>query len=139
MCFRSASLRGAVIVCSAYLVLVSGCGARGAAGLSLDEKSAREALTTFLDTWKAGGTVESLKDKDPSIVGRDFDWEGGKKLVSYSLGEDLLNDGANLETLVDLTLSAEGAAETVVHARYTVGTEPVITVFRYDDEMMGSE
>ncbi len=139
MNLRSALRHGLLQLCSAFTLFAAGCAPSGGADLSLDETTAREALVTFLDTWKAGGTSASLQEKSPQIFGRDFEWDGGATLVSYELAEDLSNDGANLDTMVNLTIRAEDGVESVVQARYTVGTEPEITVIRSDDDVLTSD
>lgn len=123
------------LLCGILICLAAGCGSSGGAGLTIDESTAKDSLVTVLDQWKSGGQPADLKNQSPSIIARDFDWEAGSTLVSYELVSDELNDGANLHTLVDLTLRSADGKETETRARYIVGTEPTITVFRSDEEL----
>lgn len=139
MNFRSASRCGLFFLCGAITLTAIGCAPSGSAQVSLDENTAKESLTTFLDTWKSGGTSASLQEKDPKIYGSDFDWDNGLKLISYEFDQDTLNDGANLQTQVNLTLQDGEGTETVVLAKYTITTEPEITVIRSDEDAETSD
>jgi hypothetical protein len=133
MSWRLSARAALWLLCAAFTV-IAGCGSGGGAGLSVDETTAHEALAKFLDTWKSGGTSASLQKQDPQIFGRDFEWEGGATLVSYEIDHDVQNEGAGLDTLVNLTLRSAEGTESVVRARYTVTTEPEITVIRSDQD-----
>lgn len=132
-----ALLGGRWLLCSALLMIAGGCGPSGAAGLSIDKTTGMEALTTFLDTWKSGGTIDSLKSKSPAIEGSDFNWNDGATLESYEVVKEVRNDGANIDVLVELNITDKEGAASTVQATYTVGTEPVITVVRSDEEFAG--
>jgi hypothetical protein len=119
----------------ASLLFAGGCNS---GGLTIDETSAMEALTKFLDTWQNGGAIESLQSENPSIVGSDFNWKEGATLESYTVVKEVYNDGTNLDVLVELNLKAADGAASTVQALYKVGTEPVITVFRSDEEYLES-
>jgi hypothetical protein len=109
------------------LAITAGCG-HNARNLNLDKDVARQSLSAFLDCWKAGGDPDSLKSASPAIIGRDSDWEGGKKLVSFTLGADT-DDGTNMHITTELVLS-DGRGQVTRPVDYIVGTSPVITIFR---------
>lgn len=112
----------AIGMCSA-----AGCQQRGGRFLTLDETVAESSLKTFLDTWKSGGTADSLKQLEPQIVGNDDAWKAGGKLKDYRIVKTL-NDGANLHVTVELEVErakGTGKQKTV----YIVGTSPMITIF----------
>jgi hypothetical protein len=112
------------------LVLVGfasvGCD-RSSRGLSLDQNQAREACAAFLTAWKEGKQPGDLR---PKITGRDYSWDSGQKLVAFELLPDETNDGTNLHIPVRLTLQDPEGKESTSNATYTVGTSPVVTVFR---------
>ena len=104
----------------------AGCE-HSARNLSLDETAARDACTTFLKAWQEGKTPTDLR---PAITGADHEWTSGKKLVAFQFLPDEFNDGTNLHIPVRLTLKSENGKESNSNALYTVGTSPVVTVFR---------
>lgn len=111
------------------LLFVSGCQ-KTARNLSLDQPKAREACTTFLTAWKEGKQVADLK---PKIIGRDSDWELGKKLMSFEFLPEERSDGANLHLKVRRTVTDKEGREEIQEVAFVVGTSPVITVFRSDE------
>lgn len=120
----------AVLACAPIvwlLVTTAGCG-HNARNLKLDKDVARESLAAFLDCWKAGGEPDSLKSRSPAIIGRDSDWDSGRKLVSFTLGPEI-DDGTNLHVTTELIVT-DGSRQVARSVDYIVGTSPVITVFR---------
>jgi hypothetical protein len=115
-----------VILPFVLLVLSTGCS-RTARDLHLDQPKAREACKTFLSAWKEGKKTADLK---PKVIGRDFAWDAGQKLVAFEFLPDETNDGTNLHIPVRLTLQKEDGPESQSDAIYVVGTSPVVTVFR---------
>ena len=110
-------------------IALTGCS-RTARSLSLNQPKAREACTEFLTAWKNGKQVGDLK---PKIIGRDSDWETGKKLESFEILKDERSDGKNLHLTVRRTLKDDAGKETQQEVAYVVGTSPVVTVFRSDE------
>ena len=110
-------------------IALTGCS-RTARSLSLNQPKAREACTEFLTAWKNGKRVGDLK---PKIIGRDSDWETGKKLESFEIMKDERSDGTNLHLTVRRTLKDDAGKETQQEVAYVVGTSPVVTVFRSDE------
>lgn len=110
-------------------IALTGCS-RTARSLSLNQPKAREACTEFLTAWKNGKRVGDLK---PKIIGRDSDWETGKKLESFEILKDERSDGTNLHLTVRRTLKDDAGKETQQEVAYVVGTSPVVTVFRSDE------
>lgn len=120
----------ALIACAPIvwcLVATAGCG-HNARNLKLDKDVARESLSAFLDCWRAGGEPDSLKSRSPAIIGRDSDWDSGKKLVSFTLGAET-DDGTNLHVTTELVLT-DGSRQGAKAVDYIVGTSPSITIFR---------
>jgi hypothetical protein len=109
------------------LAITAGCG-HNARNLKLDKDVGRQSLSAFLDCWKAGGDPDSLKSASPAIVGRDSDWDAGKKLVRFTLGAET-DDGTNMHITTELVLS-DGRGQVTRPVDYIVGTSPVITIFR---------
>ena len=110
-------------------VVMAGCS-RSARSLSLSQPKAKEACTAFLTAWKAGKKVGDLS---PKIVGRDSDWETGKKLESFEILPGEHSDGTNLHLTVRQTLKDDKGREIKQEVAYVVGTSPIVTVFRSDE------
>jgi hypothetical protein len=111
------------------LLVVGGCGGTHSKPMPLDEQVAKDSFTAFLEAWKAGEQQAALKNKTPSIVGGDPDWDAGAKLVSYKVLDTAKSDGSNLHPTAELVLQTTQGRQTS-KITYVVGTSPVITVFR---------
>ena len=105
-----------------------GC-AREGNNLPLDKAIAQASLTKFLDAWTQGQKSDSLESASPRIIGRDPDWDAGKRLVRYSLGTTS-EDGSNLHVTTELVVADGQGPESKTSVEYIVGTSPVVTVFR---------
>jgi hypothetical protein len=116
----------------AAILLIGLVGCSGARKMAppVDPARAREALRTTLDSWKSGGTPETLKSSPAAITAQDFDWMAGFKLVDYRIDGDGKDDNANLRIPVQLTLRDPGGKELTKRVTYVVGTSPAVTVFR---------
>lgn len=115
------------LVCSA---LATGCGSGLYQSAPVDSSKARETLTYVMDSWKNGEALEDLEDEEPSVVVQDMDWKNGIKLMAYEVVGQAKEQGANLVATVKLTLKDESGTESEKTVSYTVGTAPVLTVFR---------
>src|ERR1700675_531611 len=112
------------------LFLVLGC--RGQPPAPADPERAREVLRTVLDGWQKGETPESLKQRDPCVVVNDLEWGGGGRLLAYKLESDGLL-GAELRCQVALSVQKNGKI-VKKKAVYNVGTSPVLTVVREEEQ-----
>ncbi|MBX3442925.1 MAG: hypothetical protein KF774_11005 [Planctomyces sp.] len=110
----------AVCLCSA------GCE-KTARDLHLDEVLAHESCEKFLTAWKDGRSADELK---PAIIGRDYAWDAGDKLIAFEVQPDVFNDGTNLHIPVKLSLESKSGQASTSNVVYVVGTSPVITVIR---------
>lgn len=96
----------------------------------VEPETARTTLRLVLDSWKKGAKPGDLKQRDPSIVVQDMDWESGLQLVEYEvLGPGTAED-ANLLCPVKLVLRSSDGETTTKEVTYIVGTSPRLTVFR---------
>ena len=123
-CLRRLLMVVVVVSCT-----ILGCD-RSARSLSLNQPKAREACNEFLTAWKNGKQVADLK---PKIIGRDSDWETGKKLESFEILKDERSDGPNLHLTVRRIVKDSTGREIQQEVFYVVGTSPVVTVFRSDE------
>lgn len=111
------------------LLLVAGCPSTQFTEYPIDPQEARTLVTLVLRGWKEGKPPEFLRMRQPEIVVQDFDWSTGKRLVSYEVvGRERIVH-SQLEVQAELVLEQAGA-RTNVTARYLIGNDPVITVFR---------
>jgi hypothetical protein len=113
---------------AAGALTIGGCG--GSRGpMTLDKQVAKDAFTTFLESWKRGEQLTALKDKTPPIIANDPDWAAGAKLVSYKPINMEKDDGSNLHPTVELVLQTAAGQQTQ-RITYVVSSHPKITVFR---------
>ena len=116
------------LVACMLFVASPGCGSSPDRTL-VNESVAIEACETFLDTWREGLTPQDLQ---PRILGSDYAWDAGFKLISYELLPGEKNHGTTLEISAHLTLEDGNGVITKSNAIYTVGTSPEVTVIRMD-------
>jgi hypothetical protein len=125
------ALRAALLVLAIAAPLAPvGCSPGPQRAAAVDPASARTALQSALDAWKAGQKPADLKAGSPAITVQDLDWESGSRLVSYEVKSEGTHDNANLRIPVSLTLSGPSGGEQTKEVTYVVGTSPAITVFR---------
>lgn len=122
----SRKLRSLLTLATLLCLMQTGCG-YSSRNLPLDESKAREACTTFLQAWQEGKKVEELK---PGIIGRDYAWDEGSRLVSFEILPEEGSDGTNLRISARLKLQDGSGKESTSDVIYVVGTSPVVTVFR---------
>ena len=112
------------------LLTLGGCGDSRTKPVSLNKQLAQDSFKAFLDAWQAGEQQAALKQRSPSIIASDPDWEAGAKLISYKLLDTEKDDGSNLHPMAELVLQTAEGRQPPASITYTVGTDPVITVFR---------
>jgi hypothetical protein len=117
----------ATLLCSSVL---AGCGSGPYESAPVNPEIARETLTSALESWKDGESIEALQEDSPAIVVQDFDWSAGMKLLDYEVLDDGKPESANLIARVKLSLEDREGAKSEKTATYVVGTAPVLTVFR---------
>ena len=83
-----------------------------------------------MESWKEGGSIESLKEESPAIVVQDFDWANGIELLNYEVVGDGKEAQANLFAQVKLSLKDKQGMQSEKTVTYVVNTAPMLTVFR---------
>jgi hypothetical protein len=76
------------------------------------DESAKQALTTALDGWKAGKAPDQLGATKPAVVGQDKQWRSGKKLTAYEIVGPAPSEDQNKRFTVKLTLDGGAPQET---------------------------
>lgn len=112
----------------ALALTFAGCD-RGAAGLALDNKAAKQSLVQFLDTWKADVAIAEFRSTHSQVVATDLDWENGVQLTRYVLGDEK-DDGTNQHVTVDLDVRDAQGGTATQRIEYIIGTSPQVTIFR---------
>lgn len=111
------------------VLLAAGCPSGNFTEYPIDPQDARTLMMLVLKSWKEGKPPDFLRMRKPEIVVQDFDWSTGRRLVSYEIvGRERIVH-AQLEVQAELVLEQAGT-RTNVTARYLIGNDPVITVFR---------
>jgi hypothetical protein len=114
------------------ILICVGLGCRGRPPAPADPARAHEALQLILNAWQQGDTPESLKQRDRSIVAIDPEWRSGARLIAYKVDSD---DRIGAEMRCQVTLSVLKNGKTVQKkAFYNVGTNPVLTVVREEEQ-----
>lgn len=116
----------------ATVTALSGCGPSPGSPYKLNRELALDSLKLFMETWRDQGSLAALKDRQPSIVGKDADWNKGAKLLAFTISPDGRDDGTNLYVDVQLDLQTSSGEKRQKTIRYVVGTEPVVSIFRED-------
>lgn len=109
-----------------------GCGPGGKNPRPLDRELAMESMKVFLETWRDNGSLEALKSRRPSIIGKDADWDAGKQLTSFEIPPTGKDDGSNLYLDVKLQLKDQNGKSQEQTIRYVIGTKPLVSIFRDD-------
>ncbi len=112
------------------LLIVVGCGSGAGNPRPLDHSIAVESMKVFLETWQNEGSLESLKSRSPSIVGKDPDWDSGHRLLSFEVPPTGDDDGSNLYLDVRLQLENQNGEVRDRTIRYVIGTKPLVSIFR---------
>jgi hypothetical protein len=86
------------------------------------QESARQALSTALDAWKAGKAPDQIGASNPAISAQDAQWRGGKKLTAYEIVGPATGDDQNQRFTVKLTLDG-GAPQEMIYV--VVGKDPI--------------
>jgi hypothetical protein len=93
------------------------------------EEKSRESLVAVLDAWKSGCKADEMRNDENQAIVRDPDWKQGRRLIEYEIGGGMF-DGKNLRVPVTLTFDQKPGGSRKVIAKYIVGTEPIVTLFR---------
>ncbi len=128
--FSCRTLISAILCVLTCGIALTGCSSGPYESAPVEGSKARETLTRVMDSWKNGEKPEDLEDEEPSVVVQDMDWKNGHKLVAYELVGQGKEQGANLVATVKLTLQDNAGSQSEKTVVYTVGTAPVLTVFR---------
>lgn len=113
------------------LLAVAGCRSRAKdySAFVPASDTARKALQTALDAWKAGQVPSQLARATPPIQVIDSKWKAGQKLTSYEILKDEPSEGIGPRWFtVRLTL-AKGAQE----VRYAVVGDNPLWVYSEDE------
>jgi hypothetical protein len=116
---------------------VAGCVALLALGCTggkdpdppVDTGDAGAALKTALDAWKGGEAYGSLQQHSPPIYFNEREWEAGKKLVDYQMGQVELM-GRQGRCTVKLSLRDKEGKQADRSVGYLIDTTPQVVITR---------
>lgn len=121
--FHFSSVNVGLCLC---LILVAGCGGSPEEiRPEGDAAAAKAALQAALDAWKAG-TSPAESGSSGAVIWTDGDWQAEKKLSSYQLVEEPVQNGGEWRIFADLTLEGTGNKPTRVVYAVTLGETTVI-------------
>jgi hypothetical protein len=98
-------------------MFATGCGEKEISPQG-DAIGVRAAVTSALDTWKSGGTVEQLRRVEPAVYVSDEDWAAGRELASYKVLKAPEQNGSHWRTYVKLSFASDApeSEKTVCYA-----------------------
>jgi hypothetical protein len=114
------------LVVLSLVALPFGCGGQQPA----DPDQARATLTTVLDAWRDGRTMDDVTNGSPAITVSDPSWKSGFKLARYQIGESTKAAGFDLKIPVELWLEDPKGKAVQEKVKYTVSVQPARTVLR---------
>jgi hypothetical protein len=108
------------------LALPLGCGGQAPA----DPDLARATLTTALDAWHDGRTIDEVSNGSPPITVAEPAWKSGFKLSKYEVADTTRAAGFDLRMSVQLWLEDPKGKAVEEKVKYTVSIAPSRTVIR---------
>jgi len=103
-----------------------GCGGQAPA----DPDLARATLTTALDAWRDGRTIDEVTNGSPPITVAEPAWKSGFKLSKYEVADTTRATGFDLRMSVQLWLEDPKGKSVEEKVKYTVSVAPSRTVIR---------
>ena len=116
------------VVLLGLLMVHIGCGKPADIRPTGDANAAKQALTQTLEAWKAGKTVEQLKEQTPSVIFVDDGQRAGKQLTAFTISKEPELGGSHWRVYTELTVAGENP-EPVCYA-VTLGSP--ISILRSD-------
>jgi hypothetical protein len=120
------------IACGVLVCLAAGgCSSATSEDYVPDENAGKRALETALTAWQKGEPMKRIESSDAAVVEpQDSEWKRGKKLASFSIGEELPTSDGPKQFSVRLTFQGEPKPVDTVY--FVVGRDP-LWVFRDRD------
>ncbi|XZE19086.1 hypothetical protein SH449x_004396 [Pirellulaceae bacterium SH449] len=97
-----------------------------------DPAKAKEVATTILESWKSGGTMDSLQKQSPPIYAVIDLWKNGHTLDSYEIIGDGEMLGPNVRLQVRFQCQDKAGKKVDRTINYLVTTTPAITFIKED-------
>jgi hypothetical protein len=108
---------------------ISGCSNGGNKQFIPPIESARDAVETMLDTWKAGKRIGTIESVEPAVEPVESRWQSGQKLLSYEILKELTADGP-AQFQVRLKLAGQAQPEETIYI--VLGKEPLYVYWKTD-------
>jgi hypothetical protein len=113
------------------VVLFVGCSSPSKEDYIPSENAGKQAIETALTAWQNGKPMERIENPDAfAVEPQDTEWKKGKKLIAFSIGEELPSGEGPKQFAVRLTF--QGIAAPVDTVYFVVGRDP-LWVFRDRD------
>lgn len=124
--FRRSLCRGVVLL--ALVALIAGCSGQSTVeSFYPSADTAEDALTAALTAWQNGEAKPgpSLKVDKVRVEVHDDLWEGGAKLKSFEIVDEVLSEGPR-KFSVKLTLEGDSATKDITYV--ILGKDPLIVM-----------
>lgn len=122
------SSRRHLLYVAAVLLLQCGCGP--ATAPMSDSTKAKELVQSMLDEWKAGTSMDTMKQRTPPIYLTEDLWRSNTKLEDYALVGESEVQGSNIRFQVKLKCTNKSGKAVEKSVRYLVTTQPALTMVR---------
>lgn len=127
------SLRRLCLLSLSTLALsLSGCGGHSEMKLSGDVMGAGGFLVQALEAWKTGETPESLLKSIPPVRVVDEDWNAGRKLESYEVVGNPVENGSHWRVYAQLKTQAADGKSVSEKVCYAVTLAEPASILRSD-------
>jgi hypothetical protein len=125
------SNRALNLSCMLVCVLAVGCSSTTSEDYVPDENAGKRALEIALTAWQKGQPMERIESPDtPAVQPQETEWKNGRKLASFSIGEERPSTDGPKQFAVRLTFQNDSKPVDAVY--FVVGKDP-LWVFRDRD------
>ncbi len=127
---RTASL-AAILAIGGWLVLSAGCVGQPAVAVS-DPEAAVKLVDESFQAWKAGRSLDELRQQVPPVYVAEDLWRQGFLLTDYSIDGGGETFGTNVRVRVTVKGSGPRGESVSRRMNYLVTTTPALTIARED-------
>ena len=113
----------------ALSLIAAGCARHHVEISNIEQAS--QLITSTLNAWQAGNSLDELRDSSPPIYVAEELWQNGIQLVRFDVTQPGELFGTNVRFHVKLTCS-DKERQTVHAVKYLVTTTPAYTIARED-------
>jgi hypothetical protein len=120
-----------IVCCATVVWFANGCSSSNKNAYVPSEDAGKQALETALSAWKDGKSIGTIQlPGSAAVQPQDSDWKNGKKLLSFTIQNEL--PSAEGPRQFPVQLKFDGAPKAIDTVYFVVGRDP-LWVFRDRD------